>query len=254
MHPIAHATDLSGDDEPAFLHACALAAASRAPLATVYGKTTAAETPRLPEASAVALRWGLAIHQERICHECCDDVADTVIDAIRRLEPQLVVTGTHARHGLAALLNGSVGETIARNVNAPTLIVHNERRGFIDPATGAIELRRVLVPAGSADEARHGIAAARRFLQLAGVSGAAIEVIHATTTDHDLDLSMLDVPVTQTRGRLEDVVVDAAHDRAASLIVMISRGHDGVLDVLRGSHTEHVIRAAGCPVLSVPMA
>ncbi len=34
---------------------------------------------------------------------------------------------------------------------------------------------------------------------------------------------------------------------------MVTRGHDGLADVLRGSHTEQVLRDAGCPVLSVPL-
>jgi nucleotide-binding universal stress UspA family protein len=34
---------------------------------------------------------------------------------------------------------------------------------------------------------------------------------------------------------------------------MATRGHDGLADVLRGSHTEQVVRAAACPVLSVPL-
>jgi nucleotide-binding universal stress UspA family protein len=34
---------------------------------------------------------------------------------------------------------------------------------------------------------------------------------------------------------------------------MPTRGHDGLGDALLGSHTEHVIREARCPVLSVPI-
>jgi hypothetical protein len=42
-----------------------------------------------------------------------------------------------------------------------------------------------------------------------------------------------------------------ARTRDARLIAMVTRGHDQVGDVLLGSHTERVIREAGCPVLSV---
>ena len=158
---IAHTTDLSGDDAAAFVHACALAAASKARLVTVHGNAPGLDANRLPDASVFGARWGLPIDHDRMCHECCDDVTDTVLDAIRRIDPQLVVTGTHARHGISALLHASVSEAIARNVRVPTLFVQNQGRGFVDAATGALELRRVLVPAGTRDEAIAGLTAAR---------------------------------------------------------------------------------------------
>lgn len=250
---IYHLTDLSGDDEAAFLHACALAASSEARFVTLHGNAPETDVGLLPDASVVSRRWGRQIAHERICHECCDDVIDTVLDALRRVEPALVVTGSHARHGLAALVHDSRSAAIARNVDVPTLIAQNHRRGFVDAATGAIDLRRVHVPAGTRDEAIHGITAARNLLRLAGVQ-AEIEVIHAISNDAAFELPDLDVLVTQTHGKVEDVVLAAAHERDARLIVMVSRGHDGILDVLRGSHTEHVIRDAGCPVLYVPMS
>jgi nucleotide-binding universal stress UspA family protein len=231
---IAHTTDLGGDDGPAFLHACALAAASRARLITIHGNAGAAEVARLPDAAPLAARWGRPIAHERICHECCDDVADTVVDAIRRVDPTLVVAGTHARHGLAALLAGSVAEAVARNVAAPTLIVPNRARGFVDPATGAIDLTRVLVPSGEGADAARGLAAARAFAELAGRPDAEIVPLHISTP------------------HIADAIVAEAQARDACLIVMATHGHDGLLDALRGSRTEHVVREAGCPLLSVP--
>jgi len=250
---IAYTTDLSGDDAPAFVHACALAAASAVRLVTVHGNAPDLDENRLPDAAVLSARWGRPIDHERMCHECCDDVTDTVLDAIRRIGPQLVITGTHARHGIAALLHASVSEAIARNVGVPTLLVQNHGHGFVDAATGAFQLRRVLVPAGTRAEAIAGLTAARSLLDLAGIREVELVVIHASSNGDAFDLSDLPVAVAQVHGKLEDVVVAAAHERSAGLIVMVSRGHDGVLDALRGSHTEHVIRDAGCPVLSVPL-
>lgn len=99
---------------------------------------------------------GAGRDRSRICHECCDDVEETVIDAIHRLEPYLVVLGTHARHGWRAMLHASVGEAIARNLTVPALIVPNHTRGFVDAGTGAINLHRVLIP--PATSRRHRVA------------------------------------------------------------------------------------------------
>ncbi|MEO8704383.1 MAG: universal stress protein [Kofleriaceae bacterium] len=250
---IAYTTDLTGDDAAAFVHACALAAASESRLVTVHDDALAATEIQLPDASVISARWGKPIAHDRMCHECCDDVTDTVIDAIRRIGPQLVVAGTHARHGISALLHASVGEAIARNVGVPTLIVQNHGRGFVDAATGAFRLHRVLVPAGTRAEALAGLTAARALLGLARRTEVELVVVHASANGDDFDLSDLPVTVSQTRGKLENVVVAAASEQSAGLIVMVSRGHDGVIDALRGSHTEHVIRDAGCPVLSVPL-
>ena len=233
---IAHTTDLSGDDGAAFVHACALAAAGGGRVVTIHGNPGAVDASRLPDAATLATRWGRPIDQARVCHACCDDVAETILDAVRDVAPTLIVTGTHARHGLAALFAGSVAEAVARNVAIPTLIVPNRGRGFADPERGALDLRTILVPAGSEAEAAAGLAAARAFAELAATPDAQI------------------VPFHVDGGTIADRIVAAAAEREAHLIVMVTRGHDGIGDVLRGSLTERVIRDAGCPVLSVPIA
>jgi nucleotide-binding universal stress UspA family protein len=230
---IAHATDLSGEDVAAFRHACALAAAGGARLVTIHGSAAAVDVARLPDAAPLAARWGRAIAHERLWHECCDDVADTVVDAIRRVGPELVVAGTHARHGIAALLAGSVAEAIARNARVPTLIVPNQGRGFVDPASGTLDLSRVLVAAGDQTDTAAGLAGARAFVRLAGSPLTEIQPIHVD------------------EARVVEAIVVAARARQACLIVMATHGHDGVVDALLGSRTEHVVREAGCPVLSV---
>jgi nucleotide-binding universal stress UspA family protein len=53
-------------------------------------------------------------------------------------------------------------------------------------------------------------------------------------------------------GKVVDEIVKAAEERSADLIVMATEGTTGILDALRGSVTEQVIRAAPCPVLAVP--
>jgi len=185
--PIAHTTDLSGDDSAAFVHAAALAAASGARLITLHGNPGAVDAAALPDAAGLAARWHRPIEQQRICHECCDDVADTLLDALRGIAPALVVAGTHARHGLASLLHGSVAEALVRNLSVPTLVVPNHGRGFVDPATGAITLRRIVVAAVDGDD---GLAAAHALVALAAVRGTAIEPIDgASYGDADVIVS-----------------------------------------------------------------
>lgn len=53
-------------------------------------------------------------------------------------------------------------------------------------------------------------------------------------------------------GRPGPVIVQAASDEKASLIVLGSRGRGGVQSMLFGSVSHHVLHNAPCPVLVVP--
>lgn len=248
---IAHTTDLTGADRPAFVHAAALAAAGAARLVTIHGNAPAEDATELPDAAPLAARWGRPIEHLRFCHECCDDVTDTLLDAFRTVHPGLVVSGTHARRGLAAVFKGSVSESLARNVDVPTLVVPNSGRGFADEATGALAMQRVLVPAGDVTTANRALAAARAFLALAGVTDA--ELLLLTVGDHALEVPMAgDVRAVRASGSVDEAILAAARDHDVCLVVMLTAGHDGAGDVLFGSHTEHIIRGAGRPVLTVP--
>ena len=250
---IAHTTDGSGADRPAFVHAVALAAASGARLVTIHGNAPAREADRLPDAAPFAARWGKPVEHVRVCHECCDDVTDTLLDALRGLAPGLVVVGTHARRGLSALLHGSVSESLARNLDVPTLVVPNEGRGFVDEAGGAIDLRRVLVPAGDAMSAARGLAAAHALMARAGIDEA--ELLALTVGGRHLDLpSIAGARALHADGPVDQAILRAAKEHDVCVIVMPTHGHDGVHDALFGSHTEHIIRAAHRPVLTVPAA
>ncbi|MEZ4402602.1 MAG: universal stress protein [Kofleriaceae bacterium] len=251
MTIIAHATDLTGDDRSAFIHASALAAASAARLVSVHGNAPADQAERLPDVAPLAARWGRAITHERRCHECCDDVTDTLLDALTQLQPQLVVTGTHARHGLAAIMRGSVSMAVARNLTVPTLVIPNQGRPFVDDTTGAIVLERVLLPAGDPAELAAGLAATRALAALIGAAPVAVTVLHVGDSPLTVEAG---VTLRRADGDLERAIAAAVRSIDPCLVVMPSHGHDGVLDALLGSHTDHVVRDAGCPVLVVPVA
>jgi nucleotide-binding universal stress UspA family protein len=51
-----------------------------------------------------------------------------------------------------------------------------------------------------------------------------------------------------------ETIVEEAKSSEADLILMATAGHQGFLDVIRGSTSERVLRHAPCPVLTVPAA
>lgn len=253
---IVHACDFTGDDASAVLHAAALASHGARLITLHAGKDDREPSPNAPE---LAARWGRQIDRELMqiaieADEVSDGAADNLIDALRELRPELIVVGTHARRGIAGWIRSSIGEAIARNLRVPVLVVPNHARGFVDPRDGAVALRRIIVPADHAEAARRGAEAARWLAQLAGHAPGPddeLAIVHAGAIDPDLE--RLGIPILRIEGILENGILAAARARDAGLIAMATRGHDGVGDVLRGSHTERVIRQASCPVLSVPL-
>jgi nucleotide-binding universal stress UspA family protein len=258
LRSITQLTDRTGDDTAAFVHAAALAAATGARLVTVHGNAGPEVARELPDPGELAARWGCAIVHERVCHDCCDDVAETLVDAVHRLAPDLVVAGTHARRGVPALVHGSVAEAVARNVRMPTLFVPNTGRGFVDPATGAFSLARILVPAAAAAMRDRGVTSAAALIAWSRVtSPCEIVVVHVGPELPPIGGRALPVNVRvvehAVRGAVDRAIVEAADRLDVCAIVMPTRGHDGLVDSLLGSHTEHVIRTAARPVLSIPV-
>jgi nucleotide-binding universal stress UspA family protein len=254
MTVIAHATDLSGNDQLAFVHACALAAASGARLVTIHGNHGRVSDARMPDAAPWAVRWGREIVQQRLVQDGCEDLADGVLDALRGITPDLLIVGTHARHGIGSLLHGSLAEALARNLEIPTLIVPNTGRGFVDAATGAIDLGRLLVPASEPGIAEHGLAAVRWLATLANTAGELeVVLVHAGEPIPPVSAPGLRVWSIAMPGSAEAVIANAIRDHDPRLVVMPTHGHDGAIDLLFGSYTEHVVRQSVCPVLSVPL-
>ena len=48
----------------------------------------------------------------------------TILDAIDEIEPDLIVMGTHGRHGVSRTFLGSVAEKVVRSSKVPVLTVH----------------------------------------------------------------------------------------------------------------------------------
>ena len=103
------------------------------------------------------------------------------------------------------------------------------------------------------------MAAAADMIALAGTGEAVIELIYVGEADA---VPAVDPPEnfsgalerTARPGKVVDEIIAAAEQLPADLVVMATRGHQGLLDALRGSTTEQVVRRAPCPVLAVPAA
>lgn len=193
-----------------------------------------------------------------------------------RMGADLVVIGTHGRSGFRGFLLGSVAERLLRTLAVPLLIVPPLVKR---PETVIYET--ILCPVDFSDESMRALDYA---LSLAQESGARIILLHVLEgflddlnpqqardvsvgeylgdAEHEVSARLRAAvpeearvwahPVEQiARGRAYRQIVAAADRERAGLIVMGVRGKGALNRFFFGSTTEHVIREAHCPVLTL---
>lgn len=272
---VIHPTDFSAGGEVAFAHALRLALALNGHFYLVHAERLEADEESdwaaFPGVRSTLTRWGLlgpdAAPTEvesrlglRVTKTDIPDgdPTDAVLRFIERNRGDLLVLATHARDGLARLLQGSIAETLARKAEMPTVFLPAGSKGFVDPATGAVRLRNILLPVDAAGPAGH---AARLALELADRLGAADAQLHAFHVGAAADAPTVTLDAGRearlrrrsAQGAVVPAIVAAADELDAELLVMPTRGRDGLLDALRGSTTEQVLRQSGRALLAVPV-
>lgn len=255
LQTIAFATALRPDETSALVSAAALAVAADARLVSVYASegTTSRE---LPHPERLASAWGATLRHEEMAHTCCDDATNTLLDALVRVKPDLVVVGTHRRSALAQIFTGSVGESVARNTRVPTLFVPLDGPGLASAETGRVEVENILVPAGDSLSMRvalEHVAWLVETLKLRDVDVVLIHVGEGEMPSLDVLPEGLRIRRRMVSGSLEDALAREHETLSKCLFVMATRGHDELGDTLLGSHTERLVRRIACPLLSVPV-
>ncbi len=254
---IAHATQFTPEEQPVFEHALALACATGGRLFSVNAHDGSHTMADAPDPQPLLDAWGHSsadIDHRAMIHSCCDDPVDTLLDALRRVAPDLVVAGTHQRTGASRLFAGSQCEAILRNVDRPTLVFPFGARPFVKP-DGTFDLRRVVIPIGDADAAR---AALEKATWLADITDTkALELVLVFVGEHEQAPPVIlprrdgwTVRMLHPKGTVADAVLEAGEP---CLIVMATRGPDSLKDSLLGTNTEQVLRRAHCPVLVTPI-
>ena len=267
-YSVLHPTDLSSTSLKAFAHALKLALLMRGELHILHvnnGDRGTSENDHFPRVRATLARWGLL--SETAPREAVDeelgilvskvgvrfkDEAGGVNRFLERRGADLVVLGTHARDGLDRLLRGSIAEDIAAKTDIPTLFVPSNAKGFVDPRTGAMSLRRVLVPIAHEPDPHLALNLLSTLLSRLNLSQDSMTLIHAGRSAPVVQVgdegTKVDVQV-EDRDVVELILARSAN---ADLVAMPTERRNSLLDVLRGTTAERVVRAAPCPVLAVP--
>lgn len=256
---IAHPTDFSPEGMPAFHHALALALANRCRLDVIHVQANSGDPgwedfPRVratlerwgrltagADATEVAAQTGVQVRKIGIRDK---DAAEGLADFLKGHAPDLVVMATHGRAGLERLVAGSVSAELVRAVGVPALLIGPQAQGFVDADTGALSLRRMLVPLARDPAPETALDALDGFNE---ALGAELDPIHVGADAP----AIAGIKLRLLEGGVEDTIL--AEAAAAQLIAMPTHGRHGLADALRGSTTERVLAAARVPVLALPV-
>ena len=205
------------------------------------------------------------------------DAAATIVDHAVRMASDLLVMGTHGRGGFDRLLLGSVTEKVLRKAPCPILTVPPHA---LPTMPEEVVFRRILCPMDFSPSALQAFGFAVDLARQANGSVTVLHVIewlaeeeprahahfnvseyrqHLTADAHArLQALLADEPCTWCEteevvviGRAHREVLATAAARQTDLIVMGAQGRGSVGLALFGSTTQHVVRAATCPVLTV---
>jgi nucleotide-binding universal stress UspA family protein len=202
--------------------------------------------------------------------------AQTVTECAKRLEADLILVGTRGNTGFKHLLLGSVAEEIVRTARRPVLTVHPGDDRSIEP------VRAILFPTDFSPAADHALSTATRLLAssrdariillhafqiaptvvpLGGFGGGVAPMLVENAQELAEDATApaaealrargFEVEVVVERGDTAEVVTELAAAREVDLIVMGTRGHSKLRQLLLGSTAERVVEHAPCPVMTV---
>jgi nucleotide-binding universal stress UspA family protein len=272
IRSIVHPTDFSDLSVAAFAHALRIALAARCRLHLLHvSQYDSAEALAFPHALRLLAQWGLSDEDDPpwvVASKLGIEVDNirlklqeptrAIVDFLNEHESDLVVLATHGRDGIAHWLQGSVAEAVFRRAAIPTLVIAPGSRGFVDQVSGDVKLRRALVPVDFSPPADLTVEIVQRFGRALTGDHVAVDLLHVGEKPPPVRTFSASAPalppVILRSGHVVDSIVQAAIEFEADIIAMPTAGHHGVLDALRGSTTERVIRHAPCPVLALSVA
>ena len=194
-----------------------------------------------------------------------DSPSNCLIGAAKQFDSDLIVVGSHGRHGFEQLLFGSVSESLLRHVLCPVLIVGPD---CLIPQTPP---RTILF---SSDLQDSGMRPGEYADSLAKSYDCRLILMHVVSGEPNPDPAMrgwiedncrtrllrLLSPVSRDRNTVEthlsygdpaQEILAAAHSKQADLLVLGAGKHGPLSDHLPWRTLAMIIRNASCPIFNV---
>ena len=268
---VFHPTDFTPDSNIALIHALKLALVARADLSMMHIDPEAAreDFEDFPRLSPILERWNLLPPNSPESHVARLELSISKVRAMSKNPTEallhhladhpadLLVMATHQYDGFDRWRHQTVAEPVARGSHTPTLFVPTHVEGFVSAETGETKLRRVLIPVSEKTNPQTAVDITAQLALALGCERLTGILIHV---GNDNLLRSLDYPTREglvwrtmiCHGNIVDIILGMGADFDVDLIVMTTAGHDSLLDVMRGSTAERVLRGARCPLLAIP--
>jgi nucleotide-binding universal stress UspA family protein len=197
------------------------------------------------------------------------DVYAGIKSAVETVKPDLIVMGTHGRRGVERWFMGSTTEKMLRH--SPVPLVTISAAG--EKSFGTPRFRRILVTTDFSEGTPDALAYAFSVAQENESQLTLLHVVHDVSTEisgkyresllNGVRKQLDDLVPAEARNwcdidtRVESgvpyrIILRTLQDEKIDLLVMNIHGK-GMLDrALLGSTAERVVRAANCPVMSIP--
>jgi len=269
---IFHPTDFSKTSEIAFCHALKIAVINGGRLSILHiaPKRDEAHFFDFPEVRHTLERWGIlpegsskedvtdkaGIHVEKII-KVHEDPVHSILHFLEHSQTDLIVLATHKSREPAGWLRKSTAMPIALGSGEMTLFVPDGVDGFVSAKDGAVSLKLVLIPIDEHPSPQLAVNAASVLVDALGCEHCLFLLVHVCDRS---EMPAVNMPRREgwqwekiiRRGDVVKEILHVGNEYSADLIVMTTHGHEGFLDVFRGSTTERVLRGARCPLLAIP--
>lgn len=180
-----------------------------------------------------------------------EDPYEGIVDAAIANKVDMIVMGTHGRTGIKRFILGSVTANVIGHAPCKVLVV---------PPGVKIDYGTILT---ATDGSRHGDAAVLEAIAIAKRCDSSLIVLSVASLDEEIASAeeivkrALEIAEKEgvknegmtLRGKAEEAIVEVAGQKNAGLIVMGSHGRTGLMNLLMGSVTEHVLSHGNTAVL-----
>ena len=266
---ILHLTDFSESSEAAFEHALRLALTNRCELTVLHvGGGEDADWESFPSFRETLKRWGeiapdagrsdvvkLGLSVKKIA-VAGRDVAGILADFATRHPVDLLVLAAEQRSPWEAWLQRESADVASLKTGLPVLFVPSKGRGCVSSDDGCVTMRQVLIPVDHQPSPDAAIERGLRAIAAFGDGESQLTLLYVGAEEGFPDVTVPAGPWRAARtvrdGKPADAIATAAEEINADLVIMVTQGTDCVLDVLRGTTTEQVLRRTPCPLLAIP--
>jgi nucleotide-binding universal stress UspA family protein len=198
-------------------------------------------------------------------------LAESILSFAEKRAVDLIVMGTHGRHGLDRLTMGSVTEKILRKAPCPVLAVRKPAHDFVQPERpqDPVHLCKILFCTDFSDHANRALSYAFSLAMEYNAELTLLHVLEDLPGSTDLRNATADAarqlekPIPQDArnwcrirsavriGKPYQEIIQLALEAQTDLVILGVRGRNALDLALFGSTTHRVIQLGSCPVLAV---